>query len=63
MIVNELAALHEEAQVIVDAMERDGTREAYPADYANAVNRAEFYISAALNFERLKEQMGERMVD
>ena len=61
MILRELTALHEEAQTIVDEMERDGTATAYPQDYRKAVERAEFYIVAAMNYEALTKQMGDRL--
>ncbi len=63
MILEELLKMHEESQRIADEMERDGTATAYPADYRQALRRAEFYVVSAMHYQRLKEQMGERMVD
>ncbi len=55
MILRELIIMHEESQKIVDEMQRDGTVLAYPNDYEKAQARAEFYLTAAVNFQRLTE--------
>lgn len=53
MILRELMAMHEEWQSMADGMERDGVATAYPHDYQKAKQRAEFYLTAASNFQRL----------
>lgn len=54
MIHPALTILHEQAQQRVDEMEKDGTATAYPADYATAKDRADFYASAAMDFGTMR---------